>query len=113
MVLLCIKIDLKDNDFGGDLIWLDEFLVSLKSQDGYCGHNIKRDINHQEKLLLVVEWTNDVALKRCLQKEEFKLFREKIKAIVEKFTSSMAWVLTYGEIRLVMDRIVLPLAEQT
>ena len=105
MVLLLNKIELKEEFLNGELIRFNELLSSLEDQHGYCAHSVNIDLKRKEQLLLIVEWENEVAAKNYLQAEEFKLLVETTNKVGKKCSSSLAGVLSHGEIQIVCQQM--------
>jgi quinol monooxygenase YgiN len=109
MVLLLIKIDLKADYLGDDVIRLNEILNSIDAQEGYCGHSVNWDPKSQEQLLLITEWKGKSAVERHLQTGEFRLLTETAKTVGKNYAISLANVLFRGGFELAKEQIVSPL----
>jgi quinol monooxygenase YgiN len=96
MVLLLIKISLKADYPGDDVIRLSEILNTICDQEGYCGHSVNWDAKRHERLLLIAEWESVVAVERHLQTNEFRLLIETAKTNMENYAISLAKVLSRG-----------------
>lgn len=108
MVLLLIKIELKEDLLNGELISIDGLLGSIEEQDGYRTHSVSIDLKEEEQLLLIVEWNNETAAKNYLQAEEFKLLVERIKKRGTKYSCKLAGVLSRGGIEIISEQMRSP-----
>ncbi len=113
MFLLLIKIDLKADYLGDDVIRLNEILNSIDAQEGYCGHSVNWGLKSPERLLLIAEWKSKAAVERYLQTDEFKSLLETIKTVGKNYSMSLASVLSRGGLELTKDQVLSPLEEMS
>jgi quinol monooxygenase YgiN len=109
MFLLLIKIDLKADYLGDDVIRLNEILNAIDTQEGYCGHSVNWGLKSTERLLLIAEWESEAAVERYLQTDEFKLLLETIKTVGKNYAMSLASVFSRGGLELTKEQVVSPL----
>lgn len=108
MVLFLIEIDLPDHSLANDLERVNVVLDSFHHHPGYCTHSINRYLHKENRILLIVEWADEAALKLFLQSLEFKLLNDTIKSIGKKYSSSFAGVLSHEGTDLFDKRIASP-----